>query len=111
MVLDAAAKHDQKQDVRTEASMVKVFATEMATEVIDCAMQTFGAMGVTKELPLQLMAQKGGWIFDDKGKYRAMDGYKDDIVMESAIAIFNIPNALRAGRMTATKAELGLGDM
>jgi len=58
MVLDAAAKHDQKQDVRTEASMVKVFATEMATEVIDCAMQTFGAMGVTKELPLQLMAQK-----------------------------------------------------
>jgi acyl-CoA dehydrogenase len=44
--------------VRTEASMIKVFATEMATEVIDHAMQTYGAMGVTKELPLQLMAQK-----------------------------------------------------
>ena len=58
MVVDAAIKHDQKQDVRTEASMVKVFATEMATEIIDCAMQTFGAMGVTKELPLHLMAQK-----------------------------------------------------
>ena len=58
MVFDAAAKHDQKRDVRTEASMVKVFATEMATEIIDCAMQTFGAMGVTKELPLHLMAQK-----------------------------------------------------
>ncbi len=58
MVIDAANKHDQKRDVRTEASMVKVFATEMATEIIDCAMQTFGAMGVTKELPLHLMAQK-----------------------------------------------------
>jgi alkylation response protein AidB-like acyl-CoA dehydrogenase len=58
MVLDAASKHDQKLDVRTEASMVKVFATEMASEIIDSAMQTFGAMGVTKELPLHLMAQK-----------------------------------------------------
>lgn len=58
MVLDAAAKYDQKRDMRTEASMVKVFATEMATGIIDCAMQTFGAMGVTKELPLHLLAQK-----------------------------------------------------
>lgn len=58
MVLDAAAKQDAGQDVRTEASMIKVFATEMATDVVDQAMQTFGAMGVTKELPLQLMAQK-----------------------------------------------------
>jgi acyl-CoA dehydrogenase len=44
--------------VRQVASMVKVFATEMATEIIDHAIQSFGAMGVTKELPLQLMAQK-----------------------------------------------------
>ena len=58
MVLDAARKQDEGRDVRTEASMIKVFATEMATEVIDHAMQTFGAMGVTKELPLQLLAQK-----------------------------------------------------
>ncbi len=58
MVLDAAAKQDAGQEVRTEASMVKVFGTEMATEVLDHAMQTFGAMGVAKELPLQLMMQK-----------------------------------------------------
>ena len=31
---------------------------EMAQEVLDNAMQTFGAMGMTKELPLQLMAQQ-----------------------------------------------------
>jgi alkylation response protein AidB-like acyl-CoA dehydrogenase len=58
MVMDAAAKHDAGQDVRTEASMIKVFATEMAQDVLDNAMQAYGAMGVTKELPLQLMAQK-----------------------------------------------------
>ncbi len=58
MALDAAAKQDAGQDVRTEASMIKVFATEMASAVIDHAMQAFGAMGMAKEMPLQLMAQK-----------------------------------------------------
>src|SRR5271165_2665108 len=58
MVYDAAAKADAGKDVRMEASMVKLYGTEMATEVIDHAMQSFGAMGVAKELPLQLMAQK-----------------------------------------------------
>ena len=53
MVIDAAAKMDAGGDVRTEASMLKVFATEMAKEVIDHAMQAFGAMGMTKELPLR----------------------------------------------------------
>ncbi|HSU07437.1 MAG TPA: acyl-CoA dehydrogenase family protein [Acetobacteraceae bacterium] len=58
MVMDAAAKQDAGHDVRTEASMIKVFATEMATDVIDHAMQTYGAMGMTKELPLQLLASQ-----------------------------------------------------
>jgi acyl-CoA dehydrogenase len=58
MAYNAAWKADQGLDVRTEASMLKVFGTEMATDVIDRAMQAFGAMGVTKELPLQLMAQQ-----------------------------------------------------
>ena len=58
MVMDAAAKVDAGREVRTEASMIKVFATEMVTEIVDHAMQSFGAMGVTKELPLQLMASK-----------------------------------------------------
>ena len=56
MTYDCAWKLDQGRDVRNEISMVKVFATEMAWEVIDHAMQCFGAMGMTKELPLQLMA-------------------------------------------------------
>ncbi|HKH65823.1 MAG TPA: acyl-CoA dehydrogenase family protein, partial [Reyranella sp.] len=49
---------DEGRDVRMEASMIKVFATEMATEVIDHAQQAFGAMGVTQELPLSWLAQK-----------------------------------------------------
>ncbi len=58
MAYDAALKIDQQRDVRTEISMIKVFATEMAWDTIDKAMQTFGAMGMTKEMPLQLMASQ-----------------------------------------------------
>jgi acyl-CoA dehydrogenase len=58
MVQAAATTLDNAGDVRTEASMIKVFGTEMATEVVDNAMQAFGAMGMTKELPLQLFAQQ-----------------------------------------------------
>ena len=56
MTYETAWKLDQGQDVRTEVSMIKVYATEMAWEVLDNAMQTFGAMGMTQELPLQQMA-------------------------------------------------------
>ena len=42
--------------VRTEISMLKYYATEMAQEIIDNAMQCFGAMGMTKEMPLHLFA-------------------------------------------------------
>ena len=58
MTYDCAWKLDQGRDVRLEISMIKAFATEMAYEVVDHAMQTFGAMGMTKELPLQLMSAK-----------------------------------------------------
>ena len=58
MAYDCAWKLDEGRDVRTEISMLKVFATEMAQEIIDNAMQCFGAMGMTKELPLQMLAGK-----------------------------------------------------
>ena len=53
-----ARKLDQGREVVQESSMIKAFSTEMAWTVIDNAMQAFGAMGMTKELPLQLMAAK-----------------------------------------------------
>jgi alkylation response protein AidB-like acyl-CoA dehydrogenase len=58
MVLDAADKTDRGADVRHEASMIKVFATEMAYDACDHAMQTLGALGMTLELPLNALWQK-----------------------------------------------------
>ena len=58
MTYDCAWKLDAGRDVRREISMIKAYATEMAWEVIDHAMQAFGAMGMTREWPLQLMAQQ-----------------------------------------------------
>lgn len=55
MTYETAWKLDQGADVRTDISSVKAFATEMSYEVLDHAMQMYGAMGVTKELPLSLM--------------------------------------------------------
>jgi len=58
MTYDAAARIDAGNEARTQVSMIKVFATEMAWDVIDHAMQAFGAMGMTKEMPLQQMANE-----------------------------------------------------
>ncbi len=44
--------------VRTEASMVKIFATEMATPVADRAMQAHGGMGMSKDLPLEFIYRR-----------------------------------------------------
>jgi len=58
MVHDAAEKTDRGVDVRHEASIIKVFATEMAYDACDHAMQTLGALGMTVELPLNALWQK-----------------------------------------------------
>lgn len=58
MTYDAAARIDRGDQARTQVSMIKVYATEMAAEIIDQAMQTFGAMGVTKEMPLLQLANQ-----------------------------------------------------
>lgn len=58
MTYEAAARIDRGEEARSQVSMIKVYATEMAWDVIDMAMQAFGAMGMTKELPLQQMANE-----------------------------------------------------
>ena len=58
MTYECAWRIDRGMDARTQLSMIKAAATEMAWEVIDHAMQAFGAMGMTKELPLQMMANE-----------------------------------------------------
>lgn len=46
---------DRGGDICREASMVKVLGTEMIGRVVDRAIQLFGGMGVSKELPLEYM--------------------------------------------------------
>lgn len=58
MTYEAAARIDRGDEARTQVSMIKVYATEMAWEVIDRVMQSFGAMGMAKEMPLQQMANE-----------------------------------------------------
>ncbi|VXD04204.1 acyl-CoA dehydrogenase family protein [Sphingomonas sp. 8AM] len=58
MAYDCAWKIDQGRNARTEVSMLKSFALEMAWEVLDHVMQAFGAMGMTRELPLAQMAAR-----------------------------------------------------
>ena len=55
MAYETAWKLDRGAGVRTEISAVKAYATEMSYEVLDHAMQIYGAMGMTKELPLSLV--------------------------------------------------------
>ena len=56
MTYDAAARIDRGEEARAQVSMIKVYATETAWEVIDHVMQAFGGMGMTRELPLHQMA-------------------------------------------------------
>jgi alkylation response protein AidB-like acyl-CoA dehydrogenase len=53
--LDQADDDAKRTSIRIGASAVKVQATEMATKVVDRAIQTFGGMGLCKELPLEFM--------------------------------------------------------
>ena len=57
MMREAAWRAERGEDIRTEASMTKVYANEIASEIIDHALQTHGAMGLAKEMPLQMMYQ------------------------------------------------------
>jgi len=58
MLWDATERIKNGERLRSELSMMKVFATEMAAEIVDHAMQSFGGMGMTKEIPLQAMANR-----------------------------------------------------
>ncbi|RWR27173.1 acyl-CoA dehydrogenase [Sinirhodobacter populi] len=55
MVLNTAWEIDQRRDVRTKVSAVKFAASEMQGRVVDRAIQVFGGMGFTRELPLERM--------------------------------------------------------
>lgn len=75
---------DQGRDVRKEISMLKVYATEMAQQVIDNAMQCFGAMGMTREIPLAMLAGR-------VRNMRIFDGPSEVHRMVVARQLMNVP--------------------
>ena len=54
MVMEAAWKHEQGSEIRTESSICKVFVAEAVNRVIDRAIQICGALGYSGDLPLEL---------------------------------------------------------
>lgn len=67
MLYHAAWLRDQGQKVIKEASMVKLFCTEMACRVADKALQIFGGAGYMKELPIER-------FYRDVRLYRIFEG-------------------------------------
>ena len=53
LTYQAAWNGDLGRDIKTDASIAKVYATETAGRVIDRCVQIFGAMGVAKEMPIE----------------------------------------------------------
>jgi acyl-CoA dehydrogenase len=53
LVYQAAWKADLGQELKLEASIAKVVATETAGRIVDRCIQIFGALGVARELPLE----------------------------------------------------------
>lgn len=68
LVYETAEKVDSGiKDVRIESSTAKWYATEMLSRVADRAIQLFGGMGLTKELPLE-------YIYRLARGYRIVEG-------------------------------------
>src|SRR5256885_1429810 len=53
LVYQAAWKGDLGQDIKVDASVCKVYATEVAGKVVDRCIQMFGGLGVAREMPLE----------------------------------------------------------
>jgi acyl-CoA dehydrogenase len=54
MTLNAAWKLDNKQDARIEISLIKFFVARVLHDVIDRAIQVHGALGYSKDTPLEM---------------------------------------------------------
>lgn len=58
-IYDCAWKADEGIDVRHEASMIKVYSSEVLNDVLDRAIQIHGGMGVSQDLPLERWYREG----------------------------------------------------
>ena len=53
LIWDGAWKADRGEDARVEASIAKLYSSEVLGRVIDGAVQIHGGYGVAKEFPLE----------------------------------------------------------
>ncbi|WP_084652407.1 acyl-CoA dehydrogenase family protein [Ottowia thiooxydans] len=58
MILATARKADRGDDIRTEASMCKLFVSERCFEVADKAVQIHGNVGVTQDHPVEFIFRR-----------------------------------------------------
>jgi alkylation response protein AidB-like acyl-CoA dehydrogenase len=74
MTLDAAGRIDRGEDARVHVSAVKVFAARVLNDVIDRAVQTHGALGVSGDSPLAGMyaAARTARIYDGPDEVHRM---------------------------------------
>ena len=74
MTLDAAHKIDLGDEARVEVSLIKFYAARVLHDVIDRAVQTHGARGLTDETPLagMLAMARGARIYDGPDEVHRM---------------------------------------
>jgi alkylation response protein AidB-like acyl-CoA dehydrogenase len=74
LTLDAARKLDEGDEARVEVSLIKFFAARVLHDVVDRAVQTHGARGLTDETPLgQMYAMaRGARIYDGPDEVHRM---------------------------------------
>ena len=77
LTLKAAWKMDREEDARTEISIIKFFAARVLHDVIDRAIQVHGALGYSKDTPLEM-------FYRDARAARIYDG--PDEVHRQAVA-------------------------
>lgn len=58
MVLATAARAERGEDIRTEASMCKLFVSERCFEIADKAVQIHGNVGVTRHHPVEFIFRR-----------------------------------------------------
>ena len=74
MTLDAARAIDEGSRARIEISMIKFFGARMLHNVIDRAIQVHGALGLTRDLPLEYMYREARYarIYDGPDEVHRM---------------------------------------
>ena len=74
LTLDAAHKIDEERDARVEISLIKFYAADVLSRVIDRAIQVHGALGLTDRSPLSHMyaAARSAHIYDGPDEVHRM---------------------------------------